>query len=112
MEVEIMDMLWPLAIVLGTGVALVALYIAGPRLFTGTVTIARAFWCPFRHVNVDVEFDRSAWDGRPVDVRRCSAFTPPTDVGCDKACLGLEEFGALPPCHAESRNETPSAIRE
>ena len=64
----------------------------GERFAPGTVLRSRSFWCPFRARNVRVEFEETAWDGRRVDVCRCSAFTPETTVACNKACLTLATF--------------------
>lgn len=90
-----MDMLWPLVIVLSVGLALIALWALGHRIFTGTQYRAHAFWCPFRGLNVRVHFKEAAWDGRLVDVERCTAFAPPTDVGCGKACTELPKLPAV-----------------
>ena len=75
--------------------ALVLLFILalGPRLFRGTLAWRYAFHCPFKEQDVATEFRESAWDGRRLDVERCTAFTPPDDVRCDKACQLL---GRLP----------------
>ncbi len=34
----------------------------------------------------------AVWDGQRLDVERCSAFTPPDDVRCNKACTLLGRF--------------------
>jgi hypothetical protein len=75
--------------------ALVLLFVRafGPRLFGGTLTWRYGFRCPIKEQDVATEFRESAWDGRRLDVERCSAFTPPDDVRCDKACQLL---GRLP----------------
>jgi hypothetical protein len=47
-----------------------------------------------------VEFLETVWEGTRVDVNRCSLFTPPTAVDCDKGCLQIErpaESWVLPP---------------
>jgi hypothetical protein len=87
-----MSNLWPVPIFLGVAVVLSALIAAGRRLFVGTVTARRDFWCPFRNTNVGVDFAESSWDGRLVDVAGCSVFSPPGDVHCDKACLTLKQL--------------------
>lgn len=84
-----MPALWPLAFVLAVGVVLLIALLAGPRLFAGTQQVVRNFWCPFRDRAVTVEFEETVWDGRLVDVNRCSLFEPPTAVACDKACVNL-----------------------
>jgi hypothetical protein len=40
----------------------------------------------------DVQFEVTAWEGVRTDVTRCSAFDPPVDVTCPKACM----HGAAP----------------
>ena len=97
-----MSNLWPLPIFLGAAVLLIVLYRFGARLVTGTRLLQQAFWCPFRNANVRVDFAESAWDGRLADVRGCTAFTPPTEVHCDKACLILRRLPSL-------RVETPAS---
>jgi hypothetical protein len=72
------------------GILIVA-YLLGSRLFAGTVTGSRSFWCASRERNVQVIFRESAWGSR-FDVEACDAFTPATDVRCDKACLRLKEL--------------------
>ncbi len=57
-----------------------------------TRTVSRSFWCPFLDRNVTAEFREEAWDGRPVEVSRCTAFTPPTTITCEKPCLRMGKF--------------------
>lgn len=90
-----MDTLWPLAIILAVGIVLLLVWVRGAYLFPGSRVTTRAFWCPFRGRNVQVGFAEAVWDGRLVDVERCSAFTPPTAVTCDKACLRLADVPEL-----------------
>lgn len=82
-----------IVLALGTGLVLLvwAVFAAFP---TVTRVVTQAFWCPFRELNVTAEFQEDAWDGRPVAVNRCSAFSPPDAVECGKACLRLD---TLPP---------------
>lgn len=61
---------------------------------SGSRLVARLFWCPFRERNVTAEFRENPWDGTRIDVSRCSAFTPPDAVTCEKLCLGLKKFRA------------------
>jgi hypothetical protein len=89
-----METLWPLAIVQGTGAVLGKMYALGAHLFPGHRQASYAFWCPFRRTNVRVGFTEVTWSGSLVEVDRCTAFTPPTAVTCDKACLALP---TLPP---------------
>jgi hypothetical protein len=82
-------MIWPLTVVLAAGLVLVAVLVAGRRLFPGTRPARRAFRCPFRDRDVSAEFAEGVWDGRYEDVTRCSLFVPPTAVDCAKGCLRL-----------------------
>jgi hypothetical protein len=78
--------------------ALVLLFIRafGPRLFPGTLLARYAFRCPVKAQDVAAEFRESVWDGRRLDVERCTAFTPPEDVRCDKACRLLDRLPQQP----------------
>ncbi|MBI2206616.1 MAG: hypothetical protein HYU41_22505 [Candidatus Rokubacteria bacterium] len=89
-----MELLWPVLIVMTVGLILAVVLARGSRWIGGVRPYHRAFWCPFRGRNVDVDFVESAWDATPVEVSACSIFAPPTQVRCDKGCLGL---GAFPP---------------
>jgi len=99
-EVIAMMSLWPLAIVLAVGLALTLVLLAGSRLFPGTRSRLTAFRCPFRERDVSVEFEETVWTGEPVDVRRCTVFSPPTAVTCAKGCLHLERLPAPRTPHA------------
>ncbi len=96
LEVGVMWGLTGLIIVglaLGTAVALTLVITLGR--FRGIRRfVIRFLWCPFRERNVAVQFEEEAWDGRSVDVKQCTAFSPPTAVGCEKTCLHLKK---LPP---------------
>jgi hypothetical protein len=87
---EANTMLIPLLVVGGAGVVLLALLVWGRRLFTGTRLIDESFSCAWKHRPVDISLRMDAWDGRRVDVEQCTAFTPPTAIGCDKRCLDRE----------------------
>ena len=80
---------WIIPGVLAAVVTLLVVRALGPRLFSGTLTWRYAFRCPNKNRDVDAELRESMWDGRPLDVERCSAFTPPDEVRCDKACTLL-----------------------
>jgi hypothetical protein len=84
---------WIIPSALAAAVVLLFIRAFGPRLFGGTLTWRYGFRCPVKEQDVATEFRESAWDGRRLDVERCSAFTPPDDVRCDKACQLL---GRLP----------------
>ena len=85
-------MIWPLVVVISVGFVLVVALVIGARLFPGTLLAPRAFRCPFRGRVVSAEFLETVWDGRRVDVRRCSLFVPPTAVDCHKGCLDLKDL--------------------
>lgn len=80
-------------IVLALGTALALLLVAAFGSLAGvTRLVTRSFWCPFLDREVTAEFQEDAWDGKPVEVNRCTAFTPPTAITCEKLCLHLEKF--------------------
>lgn len=54
--------------------------------------ITKSFWCPFLARDVTAQFEEEAWDGTPVDVSSCTAFTPPTAITCKKLCLHMEKL--------------------
>jgi hypothetical protein len=54
--------------------------------------VTRWFWCRFRTQNVNAEFQEDPWSGRPVGISRCTAFTPPSAITCDKECLRLRQL--------------------
>lgn len=78
-------------VALGFGLVLLVwgVFATFPRVM-GVVT--RSFWCPFRERNVTVEFQEEPWDGGHVEVNRCSAFSPPNAVACEKDCLRLRKL--------------------
>jgi hypothetical protein len=84
-----------LAMILMIGFGLVLLgwgvFTAFPRV---SRVVERSFCCPFKNRNVLVQFQEDPWDDRPIHVDRCSAFTPPTAVGCDRLCLNLAKLPA------------------
>ena len=89
-----MGLLMPVPIFLAVTAVLAGVLVGGRRLFPGTFTAKRAFRCPFRDTNVDVDFKEAVWDGSLVDVSACTAFLPPQDVRCEKSCLMLGKFPA------------------
>ena len=80
---------WIVPVALAAAVVLVVIRVLGPHLFRGTLTWRYAFRCPGKLQDVAADFRESTWDGRRLDVERCSAFTPPEDVRCNKACAFL-----------------------
>jgi len=80
---------WIIPAALVAAVLLLVVRALGPRLFHGTLTWRYGFRCPVDRQEVDAEFRESVWDGRRLDVERCSAFTPADDVRCDKPCTLL-----------------------
>ncbi len=84
---------WIVPAALAAAVILLVIRALGPRLFRRTLTWRYAFRCPVKERDVATEFRESEWDGRRLDVERCSAFDPPEDVRCDKAC---QFFARLP----------------
>jgi hypothetical protein len=89
-----MGLLMPVPIFVAVTAVLVGVLVGGRRLLPGTFTVKRAFRCPFRDTNVDVDFKEAVWDDSLVDVTACSAFSPPQDVRCEKSCLMLGTFPA------------------
>ncbi len=83
----------PLALMTGA-LFLLVLAIGVSRGVTEPAT--RSFWCPFRERSVTAQFEQAVWDGKRLAVVDCSAFSPPTAVTCDKACLTLRKLGAKP----------------
>ena len=80
-----------IVLALGTALALLLLIVFGA--FRGVVrTVRRSFWCPVRGSNVTAEFQEEAWDGEPLEVSSCTAFTPPTAITCEKLCLDRDKF--------------------
>lgn len=76
---------------LGIGLALVV-WLVSTRFPMVTRLVTRSFWCPIQGRNVTAEFQEAAWDGKLVEVNRCSAFSPLQAVPCEKVCLRLEKL--------------------
>lgn len=89
--------LWPVPIYLVVAAVFVLVLSKGRRLFPGTLTSQRSFWCPFRDTNVNVDFKESVWDGDLADVSGCTAFSPAQDVQCEKSCLLLRKLPTVKP---------------
>ncbi len=83
-----------IGLALATALALLLIIVFGglPGMFR---TVRRSFWCPVANRKVTAEFQEEAWDGRPAEVSRCSAFTPPTAITCEKLCLRPDKFRSL-----------------
>ena len=58
----------------------------------------RRFWCARARREVEVEFEERGLVGfrRPVAVRSCSVFDPPTQVRCRRGCLDRDVRLRLP----------------
>ncbi len=87
-------MLIPLLVVGVAGMVLLAMLVYGRRLFTGTRSVNETFWCPWKGRRVDIGVRIGAWDGRRIDVERCTAFASPTAITCGKGCLDSEAVRA------------------
>jgi len=86
----------PLIIILALATAAaLSLIIAFGGMPGVTRAATRAFWCPIQGRNVTAEFDEEVWDGKLVQVNSCSAFSPSTAIGCDKACLRMKRLQAM-----------------
>jgi hypothetical protein len=77
---------WIVPVALAIAALLLVIRMLGPHLFRRTLTWRYTFRCPVKQQNVDADFRESEWDGRRLDVERCSAFTPAEDVRCNKVC--------------------------
>ncbi len=87
------DPFFTILVVLLFGASLILFVWAVFRVLPSIVRlVARSFWCPFRERHVTAEFIEEAWDGTPVEVSRCTAFTPPESITCDKLCLHLKKL--------------------
>ena len=51
--------------------------------------ITRSIWCPLHDRTMTATLQEEAWDGKRLDVLRCSAFPPSAAVVCGKPCLRL-----------------------
>jgi hypothetical protein len=86
-------MLLSLLIVLAMGLGLAVLVWRVSTVSGGIDrVVTRWFWCRFRTQNVNAEFQEDPWSGRPVGISRCTAFTPPSAITCDKDCLRLRRL--------------------
>jgi hypothetical protein len=82
----------PIVVYLALLAVIVLLFVRHRGLMRGrTRPVARTVWCPVRDCRLTAELEEEFWDGRRVDVSRCSAFSPPTAVNCSKVCLRLTE---------------------
>ena len=79
---------------LGTALALLVWQVS-TRFPAVTRVVTRSFWCPIQGRNVTAEFQEAVWDGTPVEVNRCSAFSPSQAVACEKVCLRLEKLPSV-----------------
>jgi len=79
---------WAEWIWLGAADALIALLV-GFALQLFLPRSRRRLWCGVQRRVVDVEFEECGLPGfrLATDVKRCSAFDPPTAVACGRWCL-------------------------
>lgn len=66
------------------------------------VLLVRGVFTLFPGLNVTAEFQEDPWDAKLVEVNRCSAFSPPTAIACEKPCLHLRE---LPAAHISDQGD-------
>lgn len=82
------------ALAITVGILLLALAELLPR---ETRAVTRTFWCPFRRMEVTVEFREDAFGhGRYLDVTSCTAFRPESAIQCGKLCRFLGNFPSRP----------------
>jgi len=82
----------PIVVYLALLTAVVLLLVRARGLMRGVRRpVPRRVWCPVRDRTLTATLEEEVWDGRRVDVNECSAFSPPTAVTCEKACLRLTE---------------------
>lgn len=69
--------------------ALAVTIVAFAGLAAGAFVARRHFWCASAGREVEVTFQENGLPGfrRPVAVRKCSMFDPPTEVTCRRDCL-------------------------
>lgn len=80
----------PILAVAAVGIVVLLIIVAvsaGRGGLTGSVK--RSFHCPYRDVDVTVEYQQETWDGRLTGVTSCSAFEPAWHVRCGAPCLDL-----------------------
>lgn len=80
-----------IVLALATAVGLFFMAAVGPFSKMARI-VTRSFWCPIQQQAVTVEFQQDAWNGWPLGVVQCDAFSPPTAITCEKRCLSLGKF--------------------
>lgn len=80
------------------GFALAVAIVAVAGLAAGVFVTRRRFWCASAEREVEVSFVEAGLPGfrRPVAVRSCSMFDPPTEVTCRRDCLDRDVRVKLP----------------
>jgi hypothetical protein len=80
------------------GFALAAAVVAAVGLAARAFVARRHFWCASAEREVEVRFVEAGLPGfrRPVAVRTCSMFDPPTEVTCRRDCLNRDVRVKLP----------------
>jgi hypothetical protein len=82
----------PVVVYVALLVAIVLLFVRRRGLMRGERRrVARTVWCPVKDRTLSAELVETVWEGRRLDVAECAAFSPPTAVTCEKACLRLTE---------------------
>jgi hypothetical protein len=82
----------PIVVYLALLTAVVLLLVRARGLMRGVSRgVTQAVWCPVQDRKLTATLEEEVWDGRRLDVKECSAFSPPTAVICGKACLRLTE---------------------
>jgi len=78
--------------------ALAAAILAAAGLAARAFVARRHFWCASAEREVEVRFLEAGLPGfrRPVAVRSCSMFDPPTEVTCRRDCLNRDVRVKLP----------------
>lgn len=104
-------MLLSLLIVLAMGLGL-ALFVWKVSTASPVINrvVTRWFWCRFRTQNVNAEFQEDPWSGRPVGISRCTAFTPPAAITCDKGCLRLQRLDPARDPEADAERATEGML--
>lgn len=83
----VVESVWPVPVIAGVAVLVLLLLAVVARSLTATRLEREAVQCPVSGKAVSVDWEVDAGTGRRVGIVACTAFTPPTAVACDRACL-------------------------